>query len=103
MTAVLLVWINAAVGLIGNEPVKLLYFGILFIGFIGALLVKFQPRGMSYTLFAMAIAQALVPLIAWMIGEANFTPGVFRVFALHAFFAVLFAGSGMMFQKTTKT
>src|SRR3712207_9407040 len=72
----LLVWINLAVGVIGSEdnPANLLYLGVLAVGFLGAIIAGLRPRGMARTLFAMALAQALVPLIAlviWKIGRAS--------------------------------
>ena len=58
-TALFLVWANLAVGIIGNEgnPVNLAYFGVLAVGFIGALIARLKPRGMARALFATAIAQ----------------------------------------------
>lgn len=62
----LLVWINLAVGLIGNEdnPANLMYAGVLGIGAVGALLARFRPAGMARALVAMATAHALVGVIA---------------------------------------
>jgi hypothetical protein len=51
-------------GIIGDGLVNLMYFGVFAVGFIGAFISRFQPRGMSRALFATAAAQALVPLIA---------------------------------------
>src|SRR3989344_4748078 len=87
LTGVLLVWVNAAVGIIGDgdlDSPNALYFGVLAIGLVGALIARFQPRGMSYTLFAMALAQMLVPIVALIIGWNDFAPGVPQVFVLSA-------------------
>lgn len=61
-----LVWINLAVGIIGNEgnPANLLFGGVLLIGFVGALVARFRAHGMARTLTAMAITQALVGIVA---------------------------------------
>ena len=47
--------------IIGDGPVNLMYFGVFAVGFIGAFISRFQPRGMSRALFATAAALALVP------------------------------------------
>ena len=66
VAAFVLVWVNGAVGIIGNEnnDANLMYFGVLAIGIIGALVARFRPRGMARTLFATALAQMLVAAIA---------------------------------------
>jgi hypothetical protein len=47
LTGFVLVFINAAVGIIGDGPVNLLYLGVLAVGFAGALIARLQPRGMA--------------------------------------------------------
>jgi hypothetical protein len=108
----LLVWMNAAVGIIGDGPINLLYFGVLAVGFIGAFIAHFEPRGMSRALFATALAQMSVPLIAlatWKAGWQDvlidpssphppFHPGVLQVLVLNAFFAALWVASGLLFR-----
>lgn len=107
-TVFLLVWMNGAVGIIGNEanPANLMYFGVLAVGIIGALISRFQPYWMARTFFMMALAQALVPVIALIIwppqviswGEA----GVFGVFLLSVFFAMLFIVSAFLFRRAAQ-
>jgi hypothetical protein len=101
VSGLLLVWVNGAVGIIG-EPggPNLMYFGVLAVGFIGALIARFRPRGMARALFTTAIAQMLVPVIALVIAKRQITmepPGVVGVFALNAVFAMLFVGSALLF------
>jgi hypothetical protein len=103
--AFLLVWINGAVGIIGSEdnPANLLYGGVLAIGFIGAIVARFHPHGMARALFATALAQALVPVIAFIIWKPSFAeaPGILGVFALNAFFVMLFVGSALLFRRAS--
>lgn len=97
-----LVWINGAVGIIGDDAwPNLLYLGVLVVGMIGAHISRFKPRGMSTTLFTMAIAQMAVPVIALFITpEAMMeTPGAILVFGLNAIFALLFVQSGLLFRQ----
>ena len=100
-------WVNGAVGIIGNEaqPANLMYGAVFIVGFIGSLMARFKPRGMAPTLFAAALAQVLVPVIAllsWPPPAASWAPGVFGVFVLTAFFAMLFGVSAMLFQNAAQ-
>jgi hypothetical protein len=97
-TALILVWVNAAVGIIGDGPVNLMYFGVLAVGLVGALIARFRPLGMAWTLFAMAIAQMLVPAIALVVWNPPFDPGIAPVFGLNAFFAALWVVSALLFR-----
>lgn len=96
----LLVWMNAAVGgILGDDPANMMYFGVLLVGCIGAIIARLEPQGMSRTLFATAFAMVLVPAIALMIGTPAFANGVPAVFGLHAFFAMLWVGSALLFRR----
>ena len=100
ITGVVLVWINGAVGLIGSEdnPANVLYAGVLAVGLIGAAIARLQPLGMARALFATAIAQFLVPVVAVIVWRPDFSPGVMQVFTLNFFFVLMFAGSGLLFR-----
>lgn len=96
----LLVWMNVAVGgILGDDPANMMYFGVLFVGFIGAVIAHLEPQGMSRALFATAFAMVLVPAIALIIGTPALANGVEAVFGLHAVFAMLFVGSALLFRK----
>jgi hypothetical protein len=96
----LLMWINAAVGgILGDNSANMMYFGVLLIGFIGAIIARLQPPGMSRALFASGLAMLLVPAIAFILGTPAFANGVVAVFGLHAFFALLFTGSAFFFKR----
>ena len=114
-TGFVLVFINAAAGIIGDGPVNVMYLGVLAVGFLGALVARFQPRGMALALFATAVAQMLVPVIAlaiWKAGWLNlltdpnsphppFHPGIAPVFALNTVFVMLFVGSALLFRRAS--
>lgn len=114
-TGFVLVFINAAAGIIGDGPVNLMYLGVLAVGFVGAFIARFQPRGMALALFATALAQMLVPVIAFAIWKAGwqallidpssphppFHPGIAPVFGLNAVFAALFVGSAILFRRAS--
>ena len=97
VAGLLLIWVNLAVGIIGSEdnPANLLYVGVLAVGIIGAAIARLQPRQMAHALFATALAQMLVPVIALIIWKPSLPVGVFM---LNAFFAALFAVSALLFR-----
>jgi hypothetical protein len=106
MTGLLLIWINGAVGIIGNEnnPANLMYFGVLVIGMIGAIISSLRASEMSRTLMLMAIAQMLVPVIALQFAKPEITvdPGLVGVFAFNAVFSLFWLSSAMMFRRSIK-
>ena len=77
--AFLLVWVNGAVGIIGDgeeDLASLMYVpGVLAVGFIGALISRFRPHGMARAAFAAALAQAFVAVIALIFGLGSAGPG----------------------------
>ena len=104
--ALILVWVNLAVGLIGTEdnPANLMYGGVLAVGIIGAIIARFRPHGMARALFATALAQALVPVIELIIGKPRVTSlEVFLgVLGVNAFFVMLFVGSALLFRRAAR-
>jgi hypothetical protein len=99
-TGFLLIWVNGAVGLIGSEdnPANLLYGGVIIVGAIGAVIARLEPMGMARALFAMALAQFLVPMLALILWRNDFSPGVAQVFGLNFVFVLLFAGAALLFR-----
>jgi hypothetical protein len=105
VAAFMLVWLNLAVGIIGSEdnPANLMYGGVLAVGTLSAVIVRFQPHGMARALAATALAQALVGVIALIAGSgstgANW-PGA--IIFLTGFFAVLWLVSAWLFRKAER-
>jgi hypothetical protein len=75
--AFLMTWVNLAVGVIGDEDnlLNLLFFGVLAVGIVGAVIARFRPAGMARALVATALAQALVAVVA-LIAQAGLAPVV---------------------------
>jgi hypothetical protein len=98
--ALFLVWINAAVGIIGDGPVNVMYFGVIAVLVIGAAITRLEPQEMARALFVTALAQALVPVIALIIWKSDISwePGVLGVFILNTFFVGLWIISAMLFR-----
>ena len=105
--AFLLIWINGAVGIIGDEDngVNMMYFAVLGVLFFGSVASWFAPEGMARTLYSAAVVQMLVPVVAlWLFPvELSKTPGVAGVFMLNALFAGIFIISGRLFRLAVKS
>ncbi|HEV2094221.1 MAG TPA: hypothetical protein VGR18_13750 [Rubrobacter sp.] len=102
--ALLLVWINLAVGVIGTEddPANLMYVGVLAVGIIGAIVARFRPHGMGRALLATALAQASVAVIVLIFGLGlPWSPPV-EVLGLNGFFVALFLGSASLFRNAAR-
>ena len=99
--ALLLVWVTGAVGIIGSEDnnANLMYFGVLAVGIIGAIVARLRPHEMARALFATALAQASVAVIALIFGLGSGNPpGVLGILILNGFFVGLFVGSALLFR-----
>jgi hypothetical protein len=104
-TAFLLVWINLAVGIIGNEnnPLNLMFFGVIIIAIAGAIVARFRAEAMVR---AMALAGAIQALIgvgvfALDVGAAE-PPGAVGLLLLIEFFAVTWFLSAWLFRKAAR-
>jgi hypothetical protein len=102
--AVMLVWLSLGVGIIGRDgdPANLMYFGVLAVGIVGALIARFRPRGMARALFATALAQTLVALIALTAGLGYPWSGPLELSLLNGFFVALFVGSAWLFRRAAE-
>lgn len=98
-TGLLLVWVNLAVGIIGSEdnPANLMYFAVLAVGVIGAIIARFEPRGMARAMFATALAQALVALITVVAGITT-GAALTKTLLVDSFFIALWLGSALLFR-----
>ena len=92
----LLVWMHGAVETEDDSP-GLIFFGVLVVGIIGAIIARFRPPGMARALFATALAQALVAVIA-MIAWKQY----FEILILNGFFIALWVGSALLFPRAGK-
>lgn len=106
VAGLMLVWANAAVGLVGSEdnPVNLLYGGVLLVALIGAIVARFRPRGMSNAMFAASltyVAVTLIGLFVWKPTGAAAEPSVHlvNVVVFNAVFAAIWAVSGWLFRR----
>ena len=101
--ALVLTWVNLAVGIVGefdDHPVNLLYFAVPAVGVGGAAIARLEPRGMARALFATAFAQALVAVIPLITGWGVTAPIQPRdILIVTVLFVVLWLASARLFQK----
>ncbi len=102
--ALILVWLSLGVGIIGadGDPANLMYFGVLAVGITGAIVARFRPRGMDRALFAAALAQALVAVIALIFGLGYPWSPPLEILVLNGFFVSLFVGSALLFRHAAR-
>ena len=104
-TAFLLVWINAAVGIIGDEgnPANLMFLGVIAIALAGSIVARFQPAGMAVAMIVTAAAELLVGVIALILrlgaNEPPFFPGML---ILIGFFAAMWLVAALLFRKAER-
>lgn len=100
----ILIWLSLGVGIIGRDgdPANLMYFGVVAVGIIGAVIARLQSPGMARTMLAMAIAQALVTAIALIARLGLPYSGPLEILLLNGFFVALFAGSAWLFQRAAR-
>lgn len=65
-TSFLIVWSNLAVGIIGSEdnPLNLMFFGVILIPIVGAFLTRFRAKGMALIMAVTAAAQLGTAFVA---------------------------------------
>lgn len=75
-SAFFLIWINLAVGIIGDEdnPANLMFFGVVLVGIVGAILARFRARGMALAMSVAAVAELLVDVVTFAFGLAEPPP-----------------------------
>jgi hypothetical protein len=102
--ALLLVWANLAVGLIGSEenPANLMYLGVLAVAVIGALLARLRPQGMARAMLATALALVVVAVTA-LVAHGYLWRQPLEVLGVSGFFAALFVASAWLFRRAAQT
>lgn len=105
VAAFLLVWGNFVQSADDVNPAAFMYFVAPLVGIIGAALARFQPTGMSRALFATALVQAVVLVVALAIRNPEATPwsaAVARGFGGNALFLMMFVGSALLYRRAAR-
>lgn len=96
-----IIWANLAVGLIGSEnnPENLMYFGVILVGILGAVISRLNARGLMITMFSIAACMIIVAVIAFALGAHHYPySSVMEILGVTAFFAVPFILSGLLYR-----
>lgn len=100
--AFLMIWSNAAAGIIGDEgnPANLMFGGVLLAGIIGTLVARARPAGMARAMIATALAQVAVAIIAIVAGLGGGDLSWPRdIVMITGFFTALWLASAWLFGK----
>lgn len=88
-------WSNMVHVADSENPANLVYYSVLAVGSVGALLARLEVRGLSLTLFAMAVTLALIAVML----PSGAPPYLARNMAIgHGVFVALFTASGLLFR-----
>jgi hypothetical protein len=100
VTAFLLIWINAAVGIIGSEAedANMLFLGVVALALLGAVAAMFRARGMAMAMGAAGLAQLAVPVAAAMLWRGA-PVGAPEVIGITAVLAAMWFASAALFRK----
>lgn len=104
-TAFVLIWINLAVGIVGEDnPVNFNFFMLIFASAVGAYAARFQPDGMARAMRGTAVVQMLLAVAIATAPLTQREPGAaMGVLLLCSFFAALWLVSAALFHKASKT
>ena len=104
--AVLLVWVNGAVGFLGSEdnPANLMFAGVIAIALLGSVIAGFRAGGMAWAMFAAAAAQVSVGALALALGWSSpGDAGLYEVVMGTSVFGALWLVSGGLFRRAAET
>lgn len=101
-SAFFLIWVNLAVGIIGDEdnPANLMFFGVVLVGIVGAIAARFRPRGMAIAMSVAAAAELLVDIVTFAFGLAEPPPPLLAQAVLIAMFAAPMMVSAALFHRS---
>jgi hypothetical protein len=81
----------------------MMFFGVLVIGVVGAIITRLRPKGMAHAMYAIAFAQAPVAVIALTTNLDLAGPSrPWDVLVLTVFFTALWLVSARLFRKATR-
>jgi len=100
--AFLLVWVNLAVGMLGDEgnPANLMFLGVIAIAIVGAVVARARPAGMATAMLVAAGAQVLAGATGLAMGWASpGGQGVYEVLLGTGLFTPMWLVSAWLFRK----
>ena len=99
-TALFLIWINLAVGIIGSEdnPQNWIYVCVLAVEFMGVLISRLKARGMANAMFASAVSIAAIGVYA-IVARLDDVP---HMVGIHLMFTLMFTSAGLLFRRAAE-
>lgn len=103
-SAFFLIFVSQGVSIIGSDgdPANLMYFGVVAVGVVAAILGRFEARGMARAMLAMAVAQVLVAVIALVLGLGQPASPPMEILGLTGMFCALFVAAAWLFQRAAE-
>jgi len=103
LAVILLIWLSLGVGIIGadGDPANRMYFVVVAVGIIGALVMRLKPAGMMRVLLAMAFVQVIITGIAMIAKIGLPYSGPMELILLNGFFIVAFLVAAWLFRKAS--
>jgi hypothetical protein len=105
LVSVLLIWLNGAVGVIGDEdnPANLAFIVIIMLAAAGAVAARFEARGMTRAMTIAFVLTAAIALLVPIYGlGADEHPGMPALAALIGVFAMMWGLSAALFAKAAR-
>lgn len=84
-----------------ENPLNLVYFGVLAVGAGLAGVARLEAPGMARAMFAMAASLALAWVITQVLSSATAAGPVWNIGVMHGLFVLLFAAAGVLFQRAS--
>lgn len=103
--AFLLIWVNGAVGFLGNEdnPANLMFAGVIAVAVLGSVIAGFKAKGMAWAMSAAAAVQVSVGVIALTQGWTSpGNAGLYEVVMGTSVFGAMWLLSGGLFRKAAE-
>lgn len=100
LTGFLVVWVNLAVGVFGNEgnPANLMFLGVIAVAIIGSFIARGRAEAMATAMASAAASVVAVCAIAWLGGMTSpGERGIFEVVVSTALFGGLWLISAALF------
>jgi hypothetical protein len=100
----LIIWVNGAVGIIGDEdnPANLMFGAVLATALFGSMAALFRPAGMALAMFAAAAVQLVVGAIALGAGMASGPAAPYDVIVATLVLTAMWLLSGILFRLSSR-
>ena len=101
VATLMLIWLSLGVGIIGQDgdPANLMYFAVVVVGIVGAIVTRLRPVGMKLVMQIMAMVQGIIALIALVAGLGLPWSPPLEILGLTLFFIAMFAVAAGLFHR----